>query len=125
MPDEKKITKKDFATWEDLCSEVPERDHEDMHLPRYNKWIRHRLRVPFEKLMYAQKRFMTGKKKDLQGYMVHLLKYIILEPAVTDKTTRLMFKADGKVLLDVISAVLGDISDLAAEMEEEEEEAKN
>lgn len=125
MTEEKKLTEKDFATLEELCSEVPERDHKNMYLPRYNKWIRHRLRVPFEKLMYAQKRFMTGKKKDLQGYMVHLLKYIILKPAVDDKTTRLMLKADGKILLDVIGAVLGDISDLAAEMEEEEEEAKN
>ena len=112
------VSKKKFATLADLCGEVPERDHEETFLPRYEMWIKHRVRVPLDMLLRAQKRFMSGRKKNIEGYFVHMLKYLLLNPRITnDGDAQQLLKADGKVMLDIIGGAIGDVSDLAEEAE--------
>ena len=110
-----------FVTLEELCGEDVERDQETRPLERYGgKLIRFRTRVPLQVIISAQKRYMSGKRKDSEGFMVALLKYLLLEPRVTTKAeVDMLRQADGKLMLDIINTAVGNVSDLQEDAEDE------
>ena len=110
----------EYITLEELCSEDPERDQAEKFLERYGKSIRYRTRVPLDMFLRAQKRYMSGKKKDSEGFFVFLLRYLLLNPRVeNDQQARALLKADGRVMLEIIGEAVGDVSDLEQEVDEE------
>jgi len=111
----------EFVTLEDLCGENIERDQETRPLERYGgKLIRFRTRVPLQTIISAQKRYMSGKHKDSEGFMLALLKYLLINPRVTSQAeVDLLKQADGKLMLEIINTAVGDMSDLQEEAETE------
>lgn len=111
---------KQFVTLEQLCSEDAQRDQAEKYLERYGGWIRYRTRVPLDMLLRAQKRFMSGKKKDNEGFFVFLLRYLLLSPRVdTDEQARALLKADGRVMVEIIGQAVGNVSDMQEEAADE------
>ncbi len=110
-----------FVTLEDLCGEDVERDQEVRPLERYGgKLIRFRTRVPLTMIIGAQKRYMSGKRKDSEGFIMALLKYLLLDPKVTTKAeVDMLRQADGKLMLDIINTAVGNVSDLQEDAEDE------
>ena len=110
-----------FVTLEDLCGEDVERDQEVRPLERYGgKLIRFRTRVPLTMIIGAQKRYMSGKRKDSEGFIMALLKYLLLDPKVTSKAeVDMLRQADGKLMLDIINTAVGNESDLQEDAEDE------
>jgi hypothetical protein len=111
---------KQFVTLEELCSEDVERDQAETYLERYDAWIRYRTRVPLDMLLKAQSRYKVGRKGgNVEGYFVHLLRYLLINPRVEDdQQARALLKADGGVMLDIINSAVN-ISSLRQEAEEE------
>ena len=105
-----------YATLEELCGEDAERDRGETYLPRYGKWIAYRRRVALERIVYWQRKYLAGKKKDYGGMMTACLVEVMLEPHVDRSQAHLLMKADGRVMLEIVDEVLGDISE---EMEED------
>lgn len=127
MPEETKETQGRFAasdeeqfiTLEELCGEDPKRDQAKKFLERYGKWILYRTRIPLDMLLRLQKKFMSGKNRDVHNYFVALLEYLLLNPHVDHSQADLLLKADGRVMLEVVGETLGDISALREEVAEE------
>ena len=106
----------EYVTMDELCSEDPERDHGETYLPRYGKWIAYRRRVALERIVYWQRKYLGGKRKDYGGMMTACLVEVMLTPRVDRHRANLLMKADGRVMLEIVDEVLGDITE---EMEEE------
>ena len=103
----------EYITLDELCSEDPERDQAEKFLERYGKSIHYRTRVPLDTFLRAQKRFMSGKKKNTEGFFVFLLRYLLLNPRIeNDQQARALLKADGRVMLEIIGEAVGDVSDM-------------
>ena len=112
---------KEYVTLEDLCGEDPDRDIAETPLERYGgKLIKHRTRVPLNLLIKAQQRYMQGRRrKDMQGYFVHLLKYLLIKPRVeTHEQAQALLHADGKVMLDIIGQAVGNVEQMMEEADE-------
>ena len=111
----------EFATLADLCGEEVERDQAEKALPRYGgKLIRYRTRIPLQRLLHAQAKFMGGKRKDTEGFILSLLQYLLLVPKVATKAEVEMLKqADGKVMLEIINEAVGNVADVQEEAEAE------
>jgi hypothetical protein len=96
------VPREQIATWEELTtnSVVLKR------LPT-GRIIKHLAFVPLDKLIGFQA--VAGRKdggmRDVMGYMTAILKYVMVDPPVTEETVRAMVKANGGLLLSIISAV--------------------
>jgi hypothetical protein len=116
VPEQKQVEEAhEYVTLEELCEYLPERDVGETHLERYGKWIKYRRRVALERIVYWQRRYM-GKKKDYGGMMTACLVEVMIEPKVDRQQAAVLLKADGRVMLEIVNEVLGDISE---DMEEE------
>ena len=115
MSDEKR-----YVTVEELCGEVPERDHADTYLEQYDAWIRHRTRAPLDLVLKLQGRYMSGKRKRTREFFAEMLRYLILKPRIeSDQQLQALMKGDAKVLIDIVGQAIGDVGDLREEVEEE------
>jgi hypothetical protein len=111
---------KEYVSLEELCDERPDRDIVETFLPRYGKYIKHRARVPLDLLLRAQRRFMSGRRKDVEGFFVFLLRHVLIQPRIeNDRHARALLKADGRVMLEIIGQAIGNVGDLAEEVESE------
>ncbi|HIP95658.1 MAG TPA: hypothetical protein EYH32_00400 [Anaerolineae bacterium] len=112
--------RKEYVSLEELCEERVGRDIVETFLPRYGKYIKHRARVPLDVLLRAQRRFMSGRRKDVEGFFVFLLRYLLVKPRIEDdRQAKALLKADGRVMLEIIGQAIGNVSDMVEEVEPE------
>ena len=100
-----------YVTLEELTTEDSVRDRGETYLPRYGGWIAYRARVPLERIVFWQRRYLGGKKRDMGGMILACLTEVLLEPRVTREQATLLLKADGRVMLEIVNDILGDITE--------------
>ena len=103
------VEEREFATWENLC-ESKDRVV-DKYLPALGRWVRYRDFLPLDKVTRLQQQFgMTGgRKRDSVGFMVALLKEVMVEPKIRTKADEMAArKADARALLVIVGDVLGE-----------------
>lgn len=115
--DEAVKTVREFVLLADLCGEDPVRDHEEVFLKRYGKWIKYRIRIPLTIILQSRKRFKMGSaNEDTEGYFAHLLRYLLLNPQVpSDKEARALLQGDGGVLMSMVNRALQSLSEAEPE----------
>lgn len=94
------VTPDEFLTWDDLSVQNTKRKF----VPKYNKWIEYRRFVPLDELARYQAAYLAGDKKDYFNYFLALLRFGLINPAITsDDALRAVRKSDGGLLQEIIS----------------------
>lgn len=90
----------EFLTW----GETTEIKTKRLYIDKYRKWIEYLDRVPLDEMVKIQARYLGGGRKDMAGYMIAVLKYVMITPKVT--SDNVLMKADSGLLLTIVGDVV-------------------
>lgn len=103
------VEERTWASWENLCEQKDRTV--DKFLPKLKVWVRYRDFIALDRLMGIQRKYgmVGGGKRDVTGYMVALLRAVMVHPKIrTEADARAVKKADGRAMLMIIGDVLGE-----------------
>jgi len=90
-------------TWETLST----LQTKNLFVVKYNGYVTYRTFIPLDVMSKIQVKFPGKKASDAQGRTFEMLKYLMINPPITDETAAAVLKADSAILFEIIGDAVG------------------
>ncbi len=92
------------VTWE----EITRIEQKTISLEKYDgKTITYLNKIPLDKAIALETRYMKQGASDTLGFMVAILKEVLVRPALTEDALRAVMKADASLVMGIFTDVMG------------------